>query len=248
MAEAVDSIEAVGDRLPGSARAFLAAYRVTGGVRLSAAAAGISRQLHYKRMAGMPGYAEAFAEAQEDAADHLEEEARRRAVEGCPRYVVQKGHIVKDDSGEPIIEREYSDVLLLALLRANRPAKYVHPKAQSITQIVDARGNGGPITIEAADIGRIEVSPSRQADYDHFLELLHRAAERRGGAKRVANQLANEIIDQARPTFADADADASAAAAELASPQPQPPPPTDRPTDVPTDPPNDPPCDQDQPL
>jgi len=220
--------------LTGPARVFLRVFAESGNVTLASRAAGQRPSAHYMRLERDPVYDELFEEAREAAFGALMTEARRRAVDGWDEPVFQRGQ-------QCGIVHKYSDPLLITLLKAGHLAEFT-PRPARLTQIVDARGSSGPISIEAADIGRIEVSPSRQADYDAFLELLHRAAERRGGDKRVAN----EIIDQERHASADAHADASAD--ELASPQPQPLPPTDRPTNVPTEPPNDPPCDQDQPL
>ena len=62
-------------------RAFLAAYRETGNVRLACTAAQIGRSSHY-RWLDDSDYAEQFEQAKKDAVDVLEAEARRRAVEG----------------------------------------------------------------------------------------------------------------------------------------------------------------------
>ena len=59
-----------------------------------------------------------FEEASEDAADSLEAEARRRAVEGVEEpvgwYKGQAGGVV----------RKYSDTLLIFLLKGRRPELY----------------------------------------------------------------------------------------------------------------------------
>jgi hypothetical protein len=68
-------------------------------VRLSASSAGIDRDTAYKRRARDPRFAEAWAQAREDAIDVLEAEARRRALSA-------------------------SDALLMFLLRAHRPSLY----------------------------------------------------------------------------------------------------------------------------
>ena len=83
----------------------------------AAAALGMSRQTHYSWLDHDPEYAAAFADAKETAVAVLEKEARRRAVEGVDKPVYQGrrlvGHI-----------REYSDVLLIFLLKAARPDVY----------------------------------------------------------------------------------------------------------------------------
>ncbi|QII84185.1 terminase [Bordetella hinzii] len=62
-------------------------------------------------------FAAAFNEAMEHAADLLEAEARRRAVDG-----VDEPHFYKDEVVGHV--RKYSDTLLLALLKATRPEKF----------------------------------------------------------------------------------------------------------------------------
>ena len=62
-------------------------------------------------------FAAAYTEAMENAADLLETEARRRAVQG-----VEEPHFYKDEIVGHV--RRYSDTLLLALLKATRPEKF----------------------------------------------------------------------------------------------------------------------------
>jgi hypothetical protein len=100
-----------------SKRAFLAAYAVSGNVSLSAMAAKIDRRTHYKWLDADAAYTESFYEAGEAAADALESEARRRAVDGVERPVYQGGVMVGTVT-------EYSDNLLTFLLKGVRPEKY----------------------------------------------------------------------------------------------------------------------------
>jgi len=64
-----------------------------------------------------PEFDEAVKNAIEEGYDMLEEEARRRAVDGVDRPVFFQG----EQCG---VIREYSDQLLITLLKANRPKKY----------------------------------------------------------------------------------------------------------------------------
>ena len=59
----------------------------------------------------------AWDEAIETGTDILEDEARRRAVEGCEENVYYQGKIIDT-------KRNYSDTLLIFLLKARRPEKY----------------------------------------------------------------------------------------------------------------------------
>lgn len=98
-------------------RAFLAAFAENGNVSLSATIAGIDRQTHYEWKRSDPDYAEAFTDAEGQAADRLEQEARRRAVDGVDEPVFYKG----DEVGTI---RKYSDTLLIFLMKGADPEKY----------------------------------------------------------------------------------------------------------------------------
>jgi hypothetical protein len=104
---------------------FAAHYATTGNLTLSAQAVGISRQSHYLWLESDPEYATAFAEADAKACDLLEAEARRRAIEGLPKYKFHEGKpVLHPETGEPYYERDYSDTLLIFLLKGLRPDKY----------------------------------------------------------------------------------------------------------------------------
>ena len=87
---------------------FLNALAKYGSIKTAALEAGIDRTTHYTWMDD-EAYKKAYERARQIAADALEEEARRRAVEG---YIGKDG------------VREYSDKLLIALLKANFPDRY----------------------------------------------------------------------------------------------------------------------------
>jgi len=86
-------------RKPDWAPRFLEVFRATCNVRLSADAAGIDRDTAYWRRQRDPTFAARWAQAEQDAIDVLEAEARRRAL-------------------------SVSDTLLIFLLKAHRPALY----------------------------------------------------------------------------------------------------------------------------
>lgn len=106
--------------------AFLAALRESGNITRSAAAVGIDRGQHYDWLETDPTYPERAEEAFAAAADRLEEEARRRACDGLVRYKFRKdGEPLRHpETGEPYFELEYSDPLLICLLKAAKPTKY----------------------------------------------------------------------------------------------------------------------------
>jgi hypothetical protein len=103
---------------------FLRHLAETGNVSKAVALAGTSRTRVYALRQKDRSFTEAWDEAEEIACDRLEEEARRRALEGVEVPVVSAGRVVRGDDGHPLVMRRYSDTLLLALLRARRPEEF----------------------------------------------------------------------------------------------------------------------------
>jgi hypothetical protein len=101
------------DSAPDWAPAFLAAFRQTGMITAACAVAGVGRSTAYRRRHADEGFALALSDAEEEVTERIEREAFRRAVEGVERPV--------SIAGEREVIREYSDTLLLALLRARKP-------------------------------------------------------------------------------------------------------------------------------
>ena len=120
-------------------RAFLAAYAEVGTITRAAEIAGVERKSHYLWMAKDPAYVEAFAAAGEQAGDRLEQEARRRAIEGVTEPVWYRGQKV----GEV---QKYSDTLLIFLLKGAKPEKY----AEKRFYVEQTGPGGGPIQVDAS--------------------------------------------------------------------------------------------------
>lgn len=97
--------------------AFLAAYAKLGNVTSAAKVAKCDRPTVYVWRREDPGFATAMNEAAEEATEHLEAEARRRAVRGTLRPVFHQG----EQCG---VIREYSDTLLIFLLKGRKPETY----------------------------------------------------------------------------------------------------------------------------
>lgn len=104
-------------QMTGPQRAFLAAYAQLGNITAAAKAAGCHPSRHRNEWAKQPAYMALFLEAQEEANDMLEAEALRRATRGTDKPVFHKGK-------QCGTVREYSDQLLVVLLKANRPGKF----------------------------------------------------------------------------------------------------------------------------
>lgn len=138
-------------------RAFLSAYAVVGTVTGAAKTTGISRRSHSSWMKNDANYAAAFVVAEQIAADALEQEARRRAIEGVMRPVLYKGvqvEITDPQTGQPapLFEHEYSDTLLIFMLKGAKPDKYgdkaVWEQIARIKQILEEKQRTGAVRTE----------------------------------------------------------------------------------------------------
>jgi len=101
--------------------AFINEYRHTGNILLAAQAARVARNTVYYWQEHDERFVMAVHLAEAEAVERLEEEARRRAVDGVKREkgVYWQGSLV----GTEVIT-EYSDSLLTLLLRARKPERY----------------------------------------------------------------------------------------------------------------------------
>lgn len=103
-------------------KAFLAALEETGSVTEAAKICDVGRSNLYRIRRGDKQFAAEWDQALDVAADVLEDEARRRAVEGTEEPVFQGGKQVGTI-------RKYSDTLLIFLLKGIRPQKYRESRA-----------------------------------------------------------------------------------------------------------------------
>lgn len=99
--------------------AVIEEYRICGNLRMACERAEVSTTSHYRWLETDASYRQVWEVAKEDAADLLEAEAWRRAVEGVRKPVGPW----KDGAPAGYVQ-EYSDRLLLALLKGLRPGKY----------------------------------------------------------------------------------------------------------------------------
>ena len=103
----------------------LASLAKYGNISKACADAHVGRTTFYQRRDADKDFADRAAEALETATDALELEARRRANNGVERKKFDKGQpIIDPETGEQYIEREYSDTLMIFLLKAHRPDKF----------------------------------------------------------------------------------------------------------------------------
>ena len=107
--------------------AFLKALENCGVVCLAARAAEISVMQIWRERKGNPEFAAAYDESLACGALLLEAEAIRRAKDGVRRmrFNPRTGLPYLDPAtGEPYIEHEYSDALMVTLLKRHMPAEY----------------------------------------------------------------------------------------------------------------------------
>jgi hypothetical protein len=96
-------------------------------VRHSLKAVGLAYKQFRRWYDNHPPFRDEWNAIQDAAAQTLEDEAVRRAVEGCKRAIYYRGKRVYAGTGKdrkPVYELEFSDQLLINLLRRFRPALY----------------------------------------------------------------------------------------------------------------------------
>ena len=156
---------------------FLTSLAATGNVTAAVATAETSRTRVYELRKVNPAFAARWEEAEEIAADALEAEARRRAVEGVQEPLVSAGKLVCDDEGQPIAIRRYSDHLLLALLKAHRlprrerPVRFQLPTLRSAADAADTMG------ALAAGVTAGAVTPAEADEFSTLVEAYVKALE-----------------------------------------------------------------------
>ncbi|MGD0767490.1 MAG: hypothetical protein ABSB42_04620 [Tepidisphaeraceae bacterium] len=104
---------------------FLVAFGQVGNMTRAAESVGITRRSAQKWANDDPVFAEELQQAKLEAADRLIEEARRRAKDGLLRMKFHGGEpIIDPRTKEPYFEMEYSDVLLIVLLKGLLPEQF----------------------------------------------------------------------------------------------------------------------------
>lgn len=96
---------------------FLELFRIHGKTSVVSNLMGISRHCVNQWCVRVKGFREELEAANEEYCDRLEEEARRRGVDGVESAIYHQGVVVGK-------ERLYSDRLLIKLLEGARPGKY----------------------------------------------------------------------------------------------------------------------------
>jgi hypothetical protein len=148
-------------------KAFLKALAQCGTLKQAAEAAGVGRWVVNDRLSRDPAFALAAKDAIEDFADELERKVDIRAFEGVDRVrTTARGEPIldpRDPEGKTIlIDKQYSDALALARLRALRPEKYrdrEQAPVESNVQVNVVMNN--PQALEALKALRDAIVPSK---------------------------------------------------------------------------------------
>ncbi len=156
---------------------FLQALADTGSVTAAINIAGTSRTRVYELRKADPAFASGWQEAEEIATDRLEDEARRRAVEGVAEPLVSAGKLVRDDDGQPIAVRRYSDNLLLALLKAHRPPRRERSVRFQLPPLRSAADAASAMAALTAGVAAGDVTPGEAAELSKLVEAYIRALE-----------------------------------------------------------------------
>lgn len=114
---------------------FLEHFAGTGNITESATAVGIRRRVVYEWQERDDEFCLAFREAEIQATETMEAEARRRGMLGVDEPVFHQGEVVGSI-------KKYSDTLLIFLLKARAPEKY---RERLQMQHADADGKRLPL-------------------------------------------------------------------------------------------------------
>jgi len=129
-------------RTPEKDERFFAALRQGASVSMAASAAGYVRASLYGWRHTDSAFAAAWNDAEHEGTDRLEDEAYRRAHDGTAKPVFYRG----DECGQV---QEYSDGLLMFLLKMRRPEKY---KERTLHEHTGR--DGAPIEVSVTDRDR----------------------------------------------------------------------------------------------
>ena len=135
---------------------FLDALRQGYSISHAAMLTGLSRETMYRARRRDPAFAAAWDDAAESGADRLEDEALRRAVEGhrTEKTVTSAGRVLRDEHGNVLkdVTVDYSDTLLIFLLKGRRPDKYAERHRHNHTIKAEAERLAAELGIDVAEV------------------------------------------------------------------------------------------------
>lgn len=116
--------------------AWLEAFHEHGTVSAACRDADVGRSTVYDARSD-EAFAQAWDDIEAETTDRMEREAFRRSVEGVDRDVYHQGEVVGQ-------ERQFSDTLLIFMLKARKPKTY-----RDNVRVEHTGADGGPITLDA---------------------------------------------------------------------------------------------------
>jgi len=124
--------------------AFLDCYKQWANISFACEASNVGRTTVYKWLEHDAEFSAAFKLAGEAATERLEREAWRRATEGSPytRTSYYRGEPVGTDH-----KVEYSDQLMMLLLRARRPDLYREKLDVAVNQVIKTVAGVDPASV-----------------------------------------------------------------------------------------------------
>jgi hypothetical protein len=121
----------------------------------------VGRATAYRHRQGDEDFALAWADAEQESTERLEEEAYRRAFHGVRKPVHYQGLVVD-------FVAEYSDTMIIFLLKARKPDTY--------RERFDHRHSGGVARPTLPGGGTLDLSKLEQEEIDKLERLLEKAA------------------------------------------------------------------------
>lgn len=135
---------------------FLDALRQGYSVTHAATLIGLRRETLYRARHRDAAFAAAWDDASESGADRLEDEALRRAVEGhrTEKTVTSAGRVLRDEHGNVLkdVTIDYSDTLLIFLLKGRRPDKYAERHRHNHTIKAEAERLAAELGMDVAEV------------------------------------------------------------------------------------------------
>jgi hypothetical protein len=138
---------------------FLATFANTANVRASCVAAKISRAILYVWLEKDQAFSILYHQSEQDAIDALLAAAWTRAVNGVPKHIVSMGKQVFVD-GKPLMEREYSDAVLLRLMSWKIPG-FREKQQVDVNSTVNVN-HSGSLTLNTKDMTDQELQQLKQ--------------------------------------------------------------------------------------
>ena len=168
-----------------------------------------------------PQFAADIKAAQQRFAESIVNEAYRRAVEGSEQVIIRKGRVLRDENGNPVLHRSYSDRLMMKLLSGIRHnvagLSFQEPKQIHVSGNIEHNHNAalaGEFTSgDGIILRQVDIAALQSADRLKLIEVLRVIAANRNQELLIAPEHA-EVIESDFSEVPDADDDSEPEAEE----------------------------------